>query len=163
MKHANELLDMINGILQATSLEAEKVQADWNEVDLSEFMADLRASNEVPLDKEVVLTWDCPLDLPVMKTDPTKLKTILQNLISNGIKFTEKGNVTVSAKVIDGRPETGDGETRSSVIRPFLSSRWLTLGSAFPRSHFLSSSRCSARSIVRRPAFMAAWVWGFIS
>ena len=57
---------------------------------------------EVPLDKDVALTWDYPSNLPVMKTDGGKLMQILQNLINNAVKFTEKGSVTFSARYFLG-------------------------------------------------------------
>jgi signal transduction histidine kinase len=43
--------------------------------------------------------WDCPSNLPEISTDGRKLKHILQNVINNAIKFTEKGSVTISAKI----------------------------------------------------------------
>ena len=37
-----------------------------------------------------------------MKTDSGKLKQLMQNLIDNAFKFTDKGSVTISAKIIEG-------------------------------------------------------------
>jgi signal transduction histidine kinase/DNA-binding response OmpR family regulator len=95
---ARDQLTMISGILQATRMEAEGVKVESHEVNLCDFLDDLRRSCEVPWGKELTIKWDYPSDLPVVKTDGEKLKNILQNLINNAIKFTEKGSVTVSAR-----------------------------------------------------------------
>ncbi|HEX9445542.1 MAG TPA: ATP-binding protein [Candidatus Binatia bacterium] len=93
-----ELLTMINGILQVTSMEALRLKAQGYPFNLNEFLDDLRSGYEFPSDKDVTLHWEYPADLPVLESDPEKLKHILQNLINNAIKFTQRGRVTVSAR-----------------------------------------------------------------
>ena len=107
INRTRDQLTMISGILQAVQIEAEGVKAERREVSLKDFLDDLRSSYSIPLGKELSLDWDYRSDLPVISTDGEKLKQVLQNLISNAIKFTEKGNVTVAARYFNG---TGAGE-----------------------------------------------------
>ncbi len=95
---SGDLLRMITEILQATSLEAHAVKMEEQEVSLGRFLDDLRSNYEVPVDKELTFNWDYPPALPTMRTDGEKLKHILQNLINNAVKFTERGQVTISAR-----------------------------------------------------------------
>lgn len=100
----NDLLNMISDILQATKIEAEGVKVESCAVNLAGFLDGLRSGYEFPLNKDVKLEWDYPLDLPVVIMDAEKLKHILQNLVNNAIKFTQKGRITVSARYLsDGR------------------------------------------------------------
>ncbi|MBI4525993.1 MAG: GAF domain-containing protein [Deltaproteobacteria bacterium] len=98
MRRSNDLLGLINGILQATQLEAREVAVERREIDLRDFLHDLRSAYDVPLEKDLTLNWDLPPNLPVLKTDSVKLKHILHNIIHNAIKFTEAGKVTISAR-----------------------------------------------------------------
>lgn len=98
MARSQDLLAMISGILQATSLEAEAVKAESHPVRLTELLDELRATYGAPLGKEVTLVWDYPSDLPVIRTDKDKLRRVLQLLIHNGIKFTPRGQVVISAR-----------------------------------------------------------------
>jgi signal transduction histidine kinase len=97
---SGDLLIMISQILQATSIEAGKVQVEKQECDLKSFLDGLRSNYEVPLNKEVTLNWDYPVDSLTITTDSAKLKHILQNLINNAIKFTSQGSVSITAKYI---------------------------------------------------------------
>jgi signal transduction histidine kinase len=97
---SGDLLIMISQILQATSIEAGKVQVDKREVELKNFLDGLKSNYEVPLNKEITVNWDYPLDSLTIKTDSAKLKHILQNLINNAIKFTSQGSVSITAKYI---------------------------------------------------------------
>src|SRR3989338_6533234 len=98
LRNSNELLSMISSILEASRIEAGIVRKDTQEVDLRHFLGELRASYDVPWNKEISLIWDYPPALPTIQTDAWKLRHILQNLINNAVKFTDKGRVTVWAK-----------------------------------------------------------------
>ena len=86
---------MINGLLHVTTIEADAVRVEYAEINLYKLLEDLRANYDLPSGKDLSLNWDYPSDLPSMRTDGEKLKAVIQNLISNAIKFTEKGGVTV--------------------------------------------------------------------
>jgi signal transduction histidine kinase len=96
---SRDLLGMINGLLEATRIEAGAVEVEGRAVGLGHFLDELRSSYDVPLGKGLTLNWDYPSDLPVVKTDSEKLKHILQNLINNAIKYTDRGDVRVSARL----------------------------------------------------------------
>jgi PAS domain S-box-containing protein len=100
MNTANDQLAMINTMLLATALEAGKTKIDTHEVRLVDFLNQLKQAYDVPMKKSITFNWDYPSDLPSVNTDSAKLKHILQNLINNAIKFTDRGNVTVSAHCI---------------------------------------------------------------
>jgi signal transduction histidine kinase len=54
-------------------------------------------------DKELEIVWDCPSPLPVMETDGLRLEQILTNLVTNAVKFTQKGQITVRARQVLGQ------------------------------------------------------------
>ena len=97
---SRELLRMINEILQVGSIEAGKVKANCQDVNMSDFLVELRSGYEILSKKEISLYWNIPSRLPIVSTDGEKLKHVLQNLINNAIKFTETGSVTISARCI---------------------------------------------------------------
>jgi signal transduction histidine kinase len=94
---SNEQLLMINTLLATTTMESDRIKIDRHKVDLSPFLAELRASHENPLRKELSFVWDYPVNLPIIEIDRPKLKLILQNLINNAVKFTPTGRITISA------------------------------------------------------------------
>jgi signal transduction histidine kinase len=95
---SRDLLGMINGLLEATRIEAGAVKVESREVGLGHFLDELRSGYDVPLGKEVTLHWDYCSGLPAIRTDSGKLRHILENLINNAIKYTEKGDVSISAR-----------------------------------------------------------------
>jgi len=100
LRQGHDQLYMINSILYAASLHADAVKVERTVVNLRDMLDDLQAAYAVLLEKKITLAWDYPAELPVVRTDARKLKHILENLINNAIKFTDKGGVTVSARVI---------------------------------------------------------------
>ncbi len=105
MNSSRELLGMINSILDATRMEDEAAKVDRQEIKAGEILSELQSAYDVPTNKEVTLAWAYPSDLPDMRSDSGKLKQILQNLINNAIKFTEKGSVTISTQYLSGTAE----------------------------------------------------------
>ncbi|MEK6601656.1 MAG: ATP-binding protein, partial [Candidatus Binatota bacterium] len=100
VNRSKDLLSMISDILEVSRMEAEAVRMESRDVALGSFLDELRLAYDIPLDQGLVMVWDYPSDLPIMRTDSGKLRHILQNLINNAIKFTVRGNVTVSARYL---------------------------------------------------------------
>ncbi len=99
-RQSKELHNLINSVLQVNNIEAEMLHAEFQEVNFWEFLSELRAFYDYPLGKDVKLVWELPTDLPVLFVDRGKLRHILENLINNAIKFTDQGNVTISARFL---------------------------------------------------------------
>ena len=101
--HCAELSTVIESLLTAARIEAGASAVLIQEAHLGDFLSELKSLYDVPWNKELRLVWDFPSKFPLVKTDAGKLKHILQNLINNAIKFTEKGHVRISARVKEGR------------------------------------------------------------
>jgi len=92
------LLEIINDILDLTKLEADKLEVehvDFNLVDLVEDVCIL--SSNRAFSKGLELNCQLPTGMPLRwRGDPMRIRQVLSNLISNAVKFTEQGEVTVS-------------------------------------------------------------------
>lgn len=99
-RQSRELQRLIETVLQVSNLEKEELHADYHEVNLWEFLSEIRLSYDNPLSKQIKLVWDYPSDLPAIRGDRGKLKHILVNLIENGLKFTDRGSITVSVRYL---------------------------------------------------------------
>jgi PAS domain S-box-containing protein len=135
MRRAQDQLSMINAILQATLIEAGRVAVKSHEVGLEDLLGDLRSDYDPFGEKDLTISWDYSPELPAIKTDGEKLKQILWNLISNAIKFTEKGNVSISA---DYLPETN--RVRFKVADTGIGIPKEALGTVFDKFHQVDSS-----------------------
>ena len=96
-RQSKELQGLIDTVLQVSNMEAEPLRVELHEVNLWEFLSELRSLYDRPPDKDVKLIWTYPYDMPSVQADRGKLKHVLENLINNALKFTEHGTVTVSA------------------------------------------------------------------
>ncbi len=126
---SSDLLATINSILNVTKLGIEDVEVHSQEIDLGEFLNDLKAAYTASSNQHATLVWDYPDRLPVLKTDRSLLKQILQNLIHNALKFTKKGSIKISArcipqsKIIFQVADTGIGISKHSLPMIFERSR----------------------------------------
>ncbi|WP_426446140.1 aerobic respiration two-component sensor histidine kinase ArcB [Siccibacter colletis] len=89
--------NIFNDIIDMDKIERRKVQLDNQPVDFTSFLADLEnLAGLQAQQKGLRFVMEPALPLPHMvKTDGTRLRQILWNLISNAVKFTQEGQVTV--------------------------------------------------------------------
>jgi len=96
-RNGKNLLSLINDILDLSKIEAGKM-------DISPKLFSIRSTIETIIERLELLAEDkglkinliIPDDLPMIESDESRIHQILQNLIGNAVKFTEKGEVTVS-------------------------------------------------------------------
>lgn len=103
------LLRVINDILDFSKVSADQVQLDRKDFDLSDVMDDVSIMLG-PLAEEKGLTLGFSADSKVprrLRGDPMRLRQILMNLVHNGLKFTDEGEVWVHVSSIEGE---GDQE-----------------------------------------------------
>jgi PAS domain S-box-containing protein len=96
-----QLLMIINDILDLSKIESEKLQFEIQPFDLRECIEDsldLLTSKAAEKNLELIYTLN-PGTPSIICGDVTRLRQILVNLVSNSIKFTEKGEVFVSVSV----------------------------------------------------------------
>jgi len=102
------LLSLINDILDLSKIEAGKLELEIATFDLTEIMHNV--VNQVSVkcqEKGLDLTVSIDADVPLrLKGDSLRLGQILLNLLSNAVKFTEKGGVTIRAKLLKANEET---------------------------------------------------------
>jgi len=100
---SEHLLKLINGLLDLAKIESGKMDVIAEPVRVEDIVSMATATVEPLLkDGRVRFVKDIPPDLPPLKTDRDKLKQILLNLLSNAAKFTEDGEIRVSARQENG-------------------------------------------------------------
>lgn len=96
------LVNLISNILDFSRMEAGELKLDQEVFDLSHLFRDtIDSLQDLAIDKGIRLVSEYPknIDMHVL-SDPLRLKQILNNLIGNAIKFTKKGFVSASMKVL---------------------------------------------------------------
>src|SRR5580693_8066522 len=101
-KAARDLLDLVNDLLDLAKVEAGKVEAKPLEFRVADLFAALRGMlRPLLLNQSVDLVFEDVDHIPSMFSDEGKISQILRNFISNALKFTERGEVRVSAGLAD--------------------------------------------------------------
>jgi two-component system chemotaxis sensor kinase CheA len=103
LRNSKKLLSMINNILEFSKIESGKYELSEQNFLLSELLADIYTSSEIlsgekQLPLSVKLNYNKNL---LIKTDRSKLEHILLNLVSNAIKFTDAGTVSLTTEKIN--------------------------------------------------------------
>ncbi|HFU7545295.1 TPA: aerobic respiration two-component sensor histidine kinase ArcB [Escherichia coli] len=96
--------NIFNDIIDMDKMERRKVQLDNQPVDFTSFLADLENLSALQAQqKGLRFNLEPTLPLPhQVFTDGTRLRQILWNLISNAVKFTQQGQVTVRVRYDEG-------------------------------------------------------------
>ncbi len=102
----NGLLSLIDEILDLSKIEAGKMDVEYADISVNEIVDDLRSIfAPVAREKKLELKFNVKGSVPaIFETDKMRLEQILKNLISNAIKFTSTGSVSVNIET-DGTDE----------------------------------------------------------
>jgi signal transduction histidine kinase/CheY-like chemotaxis protein len=96
---AEQLSELVNDLLDLAKVEAGKTTVRPTEFQVDSLFGALRGMlRPLLLNQSVALVFEGVEDLPPLYTDEGKVSQILRNLISNGLKFTERGEVRISAQ-----------------------------------------------------------------
>ena len=126
-KAAEQLSELVNDLLDLAKVEAGKTEVRVTEFDVEQMFGALRGMlRPLLVSQSVSLVFDAPDDLPMMRTDEGKVSQILRNLISNALKFTERGEVRVSVRLdpstesmVFAVSDTGIGIAETDQLRIF--------------------------------------------
>ncbi|NGM46215.1 PAS domain S-box protein [Rhodobacter sp. SGA-6-6] len=128
IRHSGELLlGILNDVLDMSKIEAGKLELEATQFRPDQIAARVQDLYSVSAEEkgiELDIYTSGRSDLPRIG-DPHRLMQILQNLISNAIKFTEAGEITVTFSCPPGKPfvievrDTGIGMTEAQVARMF--------------------------------------------
>ena len=132
------LLDLINNVLEMSKIEAGQVTLQERPCNLQRLLENLKEMLQLQAEgKGLTLIFDVAPDVPrYVRTDESKLRQVLINLLDNAIKFTTAGSVTLRVRRLPGLPagtpsqqlhfeveDTGPGisqEELAAVFEPFV-------------------------------------------
>ncbi|MBQ4831991.1 response regulator [Pseudoalteromonas sp. MMG010] len=131
LRNSKHLLELINNILDLSKIEAEKLVVESAKINVADLIHDIE-SIITPLANEKQLNFNIEYAFPLphfIYNDVTRLKQILINIVSNAVKFTEQGTITLCVHYrIDSQQiefvviDTGIGMSRqqiNQVFKPF--------------------------------------------
>ncbi|RIB29686.1 histidine kinase-like ATPase [Gigaspora rosea] len=116
------VLSIVNDILNVARLEAQKVTLINRTFDLLELFEDtIEKFGKRAGAKNIELIVNCEVDmLPrYVKGDPERLKQVLSHLLSNAVKFTDKGKIvlTISMQLQEVIDEDKDNQTYGQIVK----------------------------------------------
>jgi len=99
-KAADQLSDLVNDLLDLAKVEAGKTVIRPADFEVESLFGALRGMlKPLLLNRSVKLVFEDVSALPTLHTDEAKVSQVLRNLLSNALKFTERGEVRVGAQV----------------------------------------------------------------
>src|SRR4028119_1815957 len=122
-----KLLNIIDDILDIAKIEAGIFGINLKVVDITQVLQDAIDSQAPKIEKKgLKLSWLKPDDTIIVRADPEKLKQVFVHVLSNAVKFTESGSISISVRLesrsnsasLNGSAEstTGQGGQRDWVV-----------------------------------------------
>ena len=101
--NGRHLLGLINDVLDLSKIEAGQITLSVTDYSLGDIVQNVITSVEsLATEKRLNLKIDVPPDLPPGRGDERRIAQVLLNLVGNAIKFTDQGEVAISASAMDG-------------------------------------------------------------
>ncbi len=98
-KNSSLLLQLIDDILDLSRIESGRTETRFEQVPLLELLDEVEKIHRMRLTGEVKLETEYPEEEVVFMTDRNRLTQVLFNFMSNAIKNTERGSITLGARV----------------------------------------------------------------
>ena len=96
-KAGQHLLSLINNVLDLSKIESGKMNVFVEDINIYHLLNEIKETTEALIYKNKnTFIFNVPENLSTVKTDSTKLRQILFNIIGNAAKFTEDGEITIS-------------------------------------------------------------------
>jgi signal transduction histidine kinase len=123
--NGKHLLGLINTVLDIAKIESGQFTLNMSEYAIESIVETVRSATEsLAQNKKLVLKTDVAKSLPIGLGDEQRLTQVLLNLVGNAIKFTDVGEVRVTAKAVNGHfavsvADTGPGIPEQEQTRIF--------------------------------------------
>jgi len=117
------LTNMFESMLEMTRFEAGTIQPEKMDIDLNILFQSLQEEFELPAEqKDLEIRIHC--NAPFVHTDPVLLEGILRNLLTNAIKFTQRGKLLLASRKVNDKTiiyimDTGQGIDEKQLIEIF--------------------------------------------
>ncbi|MYE83991.1 MAG: PAS domain-containing protein [Gammaproteobacteria bacterium] len=93
------LLKLINEVLDLSKVEAGRIEFHCEDIDVGGLTEELATTSQPLAERNANrLTVHCPEDVGVMRSDATRVRQVVLNLLSNACKFTKEGEVSLSVE-----------------------------------------------------------------
>lgn len=117
VSNSSRLLNLINDLLDQAQMEAGKLKIKYESIKPSDLLENIHSvMDKITTDKGLKLTSELDANMPVtLIGDSARLQQILINLVSNAVKFTEKGSIHVQLSKLNEKQwgisvsDTGNG------------------------------------------------------
>jgi signal transduction histidine kinase len=113
--NGKHLLGLINTVLEIAKIESGQFTLNMAEYAIESVVETVRSATEsLAQNKKLALKTEVAKSLPIGLGDEQRITQVLLNLVGNAIKFTDTGEVRVTAKAVNGRfnvsvTDTGPG------------------------------------------------------
>jgi signal transduction histidine kinase/putative methionine-R-sulfoxide reductase with GAF domain len=117
--NGKHLLGLINTVLDIAKIESGQFTLNMSEYAIESVVETVRAATEsLAQNKKLTLTTSVDKSLPVGLGDEQRLTQVLLNLVGNAIKFTDAGEVRVTARAVNGHFAVSVTDTGPGIPKP---------------------------------------------
>ncbi|MCP4578486.1 MAG: response regulator [Deltaproteobacteria bacterium] len=99
---AQTLLTLVDEILDLSKIESDTIQLDETILDVKKLVLEAVELVRAQTGKKVVkLLCELPVSIPRVMGDPLRLRQVLLNLLGNALKFTDKGEIVTTVRILE--------------------------------------------------------------
>jgi len=131
LKSSQHLLEIINDVIEISKIEAEKIDLEIEDVDLSKIIDDIIKMLSVKIKEkklDIIVEIDPLIKDSYLRLDGFRIKQVLINLVSNAVKFTHEGYIKIivtynDKNVVISVEDTGIGIEKDKldiIFEPFV-------------------------------------------